>query len=1155
MRKTSKFTAVVLCLLLSIVSVAPAQYDKTQFMAKKNDLSNEMNIRTLLGVDDTLVTTGIRNFLTVLDIGEALEKFYHGEYNDGAAVLAKVGVTTFSAIGAIIAAAIDVGTVCRDKVVKTVFGPQVQKFYEEYRKARMDDLKKRLDQKKLGFNGADFESWATDADGAVADKSGSSEAKFFVDDKVIGPSANRGLYNIAQMKIQDQRHSKRPWYIKLIGRVAPSKKPVSPEEARDYWLREWNRKVVIDGMEYIVGKKKQYIETFTRSSTINCVVEVKRPVKGLQYGLRCHDLGWNEKQKPVEGLDGLQVMFLKIVDFKDFMEVTRNPRHKGAIMFELLVPDGKVAQVKDVKFADMLSTAGSRKFEDKTGIWREYRAKVDFDWKPPRVGSVGIKLPSGAKLERLNIRMGAASVNLTTTGTGTGMPGQKRSGTFPLQQWVNGNSFDVLALLEQMQFETASYLLPQLGSAYPSVSVGGTYKIPEKRDDKVVERDISLSVKMDLLKEDNSFTIPSYTRPDYTDKTSKERMAIYKKIAANFISSPGTYPGDLLRLSAELPSISHTAWKEYITEPADAKLKAGLVSSFEAFNDEVNELRKKYSTRGTGGAFWSEKKRVLWDMQRTIGSLCRSPPVPIHMDNIIPKIDEFMAETDAVRKEIESDRALTEKLLATAQRDIVPKIAVQRNLLEVSSHRKLPEKLSRTITDLEAILTDEDCTLDELARVETGPQTSLASFDARLARLQDKAAAGAFYGKRFEQLQAEAETLGRQTDVITAAAIRQKESPHLLRDLLRTFNSWVTGNRYSAGYLSRHADMVYRASEFPLDVLYENVTGSGPPAKGGAWPDIDTMVEKLMVDFYRLTSEEVALFERYAELKQHMDRILKDAFRRRGKDGLSPVSALYATHLSLSDLKPAINANGSLQSTALNPARQRADQVQKSWRASLQELRARERDLEGHSLANGLGPYIGTFIDLCDMPDTSGGNAVIGEWHSARRRIAANMEQLATIGLAGFGDMVAKGCADIDKLDQLNRSQDMAKAPWRGRYKIQREWKSETPWIGERYADAMTDAFVRLLDVADTKFHARLSKAVMLSGAARDKELAELNNMTSQGYLSAVGIKLLSNTQYGRGLVILAGSRHPGPFEAVHSKWSEVVGGWMTALEKSKVTP
>ncbi len=88
MKRTSKFIAIVLSILLSIVLVAPAEtYDKTLFMEEKNNLSNEMNIRTLLGVEDTSVTSGIRNFLIVLDISEALEKFYHGEYNDDAAIL------------------------------------------------------------------------------------------------------------------------------------------------------------------------------------------------------------------------------------------------------------------------------------------------------------------------------------------------------------------------------------------------------------------------------------------------------------------------------------------------------------------------------------------------------------------------------------------------------------------------------------------------------------------------------------------------------------------------------------------------------------------------------------------------------------------------------------------------------------------------------------------------------------------------------------------------------------------------------------------------------------------------------------------------------------------------------------------------------------
>jgi len=87
---------------------------------------------------------------------------------------------------------------------------------------------------------------------------------------------------------------------------------------------------------------------------------------------------------------------------------------------------------------------------------------------------------------------------------------------------------------------------------------------------------------------------------------------------------------------------------------------------------------------------------------------------------------------------------------------------------------------------------------------------------------------------------------------------------------------------------------------------------------------------------------------------------------------------------------------------------------------------------------------------------------------------------------------------------------------------------------GEPYANAFAAAIVRLLDVED----------------ARDKELQALNQKTSRGYLPAVGIQVMHNTQFGRVLMIQAGSRNPGPFEAVNSKWSEVVTGWMTALEQ-----
>jgi len=58
--------------------------------------------------------------------------------------------------------------------------------------------------------------------------------------------------------------------------------------------------------------------------------------------------------------------------------------------------------------------------------------------------------------------------------------------------------------------------------------------------------------------------------------------------------------------------------------------------------------------------------------------------------------------------------------------------------------------------------------------------------------------------------------------------------------------------------------------------------------------------------------------------------------------------------------------------------------------------------------------------------------------------------------------------------------------------------------------------------------------------------------MTSQGYWAAVGLKLPTDTLYGKSLVILAEARHSGPLEAVESKWSDVVSGWMMALEQAK---
>ena len=156
---------------------------------------------------------------------------------------------------------------------------------------------------------------------------------------------------------------------------------------------------------------------------------------------------------------------------------------------------------------------------------------------------------------------------------------------------------------------------------------------------------------------------------------------------------------------------------------------------------------------------------------------------------------------------------------------------------------------------------------------------------------------------------------------------------------------------------------------------------------------------------------------------------------------------------------------------------------------------------------------------------------------------------METVGLAGFNGKVVKGCADFERLQQVISSPDLVKASWRERYEVMRRQNSLDARLGERFANAMTDAVVRLIDVADARFHKRLSKALQLSGAAREKELAELKTMTGQGGLGAVGVRQLPNNQFGKILRIQMTSRNPGPFRAVDMKWGEVVGGWITALE------
>jgi len=156
---------------------------------------------------------------------------------------------------------------------------------------------------------------------------------------------------------------------------------------------------------------------------------------------------------------------------------------------------------------------------------------------------------------------------------------------------------------------------------------------------------------------------------------------------------------------------------------------------------------------------------------------------------------------------------------------------------------------------------------------------------------------------------------------------------------------------------------------------------------------------------------------------------------------------------------------------------------------------------------------------------------------------------METVGLAGFNGKVVKGCADFERLQQVISSPDLVKASWRERYEVMRRQNSLDARLGERFANAMTDAVVRLIDVADARFHKRLSKALQLSGAAREKELAELKTMTGQGGLGAVGVWQLPNNQFGNSLRILMNARDPGPFEAVGRKRGEVMGGWMTALE------
>ena len=253
----------------------------------KTNMVMAKDLASLLDVPSQYYTefvSGASNFFDVLDLSEGISYLSEGNYEKAMEDFLKLGVSRIVNLIPILNTLITAVNFAKpfwDHILKAVFEEKIRSYYERYRKLKLDELFKILDEDPLKFNGSDFKRWIEN-DGI--------DVKDFIMDTFGEGGMKHGLYNIGNKRMNEVEFEKKSVWEKLKGLFIDwGGKAHTYDEVKSYWLKQWKRMVVREAMEIVLERKRQAISRFMNMSSIKFVVSIESNEDG-EYVLRSPEI-------------------------------------------------------------------------------------------------------------------------------------------------------------------------------------------------------------------------------------------------------------------------------------------------------------------------------------------------------------------------------------------------------------------------------------------------------------------------------------------------------------------------------------------------------------------------------------------------------------------------------------------------------------------------------------------------------------------------------------------------------------------------------------------------------------------------------------------------------------------------------------------------
>ncbi|MFH1477664.1 MAG: hypothetical protein ABIH24_09280 [Verrucomicrobiota bacterium] len=1099
-----------------------AESSGNQFVDDKTDIGNILNGMGVLNVGgDT--ASGAGKILTIFDICDAVEKAYNGEYNDAMAIMLKTGMTTFVAAAGLLTTSLDVGQLLRNVTVNKVFEPRIAAHYQKYRDLRIADLEADLAEKMVKYTTKDFIRWAEDVSGETVKDTGQDTVNRFINEEFMADGQRSSyLYNVAQMRIQDDKHSKQSFAVKWWPRFWTSEKPVAFEDAKDYWLNTWNEKVAIEGLQIAVDRRRHFAAEWIKMSNIRIVVDVAKPIEGLKYGIECVELDWREKAAVSRGFDGNYVLFGKSIDMAKFSELRQRYGINGGLTIQLKAPgqDGRTVAAKRIPFTDIMSLQHLQKKKNEVAMWSEFRVPVKFDWRPDLLKQLNMIFNGNARVDSIKFRLGNRNVTLRRKPDS----GCLNKGELPLEKHLKEGKLDIVSVLEASGLKTDDALACLYGSQ-DNLWLNCSFRMTDPECDPKKDppnKMASFGWQRDLafpesdLQLDFNFTPQKKPRID----DSEARNARARELAMAYIAAPGTQPKDEFVYQQKLPLNSspgdaylearNRRIEQELTEPV-----ARLAKAVDELNVGLSEIRSKYvySCR-------EEIPNVFHDC------LSLEIPIPAYKEILAKGMDDLTGKIGEGRQKLTAQMKEAEDLLS---KDAKRLKATVKQLVNLNPS---PLQLTVAVGKLTDLLRLQEEALRQLDEYECLAKGKAAEYDILLEKLTTPAAVAAFYLPEIERLQKRRLALHEKTETLMDEDVRQPEYVLSLNSRLQEFNDWATGNSRSANCLS-------------LDMLYDFLMNkqSGQPWGRDARP-IDEMISGIEMAIAKVVKPEILLLEETADVRE---KLAKYKLALISRSGVSPLMALYAHDITASDIKACLAKPPGRISDALQPAHKRSWALQQQWNES-EKLPApanRRRHPELTFWVLSAGGAIDSFLTVTKPEVMTKGDGKAAAWlaeHNALR---------TKLGNVGANSYLQDTLAGIKLLEQHYKAlSGITGSSWPDRYKAEWAANYERPTIGEVFNESMVKAWMGAMDILDKKMQRDIKALPSLPPERQKAEKERLTKVAQNSFWNALGLAPLSQTKFGRGIYIgcYEGRQITEVYVPAHQKWGELQVAWHDAL-------